>query len=63
MQNPNAETTKEVCQQEKDQFHRVQVGVMQRRGPMLRKEAVETVNEWLVETRAEAALKCLLVCD
>lgn len=42
---------KQVCQQEKDQLHRVQVGAMQRKGQMLRKEmAVETVNEWLLET-------------
>lgn len=42
---------KQVCQQEKDQLHRVQVEAMERRGQMLRKEmAVETVNEWLLET-------------
>lgn len=57
---PNRETKKEVRQQEKDQFHRVQVGVMQRRGQMLRKEtAVETVNEWLLETRGRRCVEML----
>ncbi len=42
---------KQVCQQEKDQLRGVQVGALERRGQMLRKEmAVETVNEWLLET-------------
>lgn len=39
-------------------------GAMERRGQMLRKEmALETLNEWLLETQADAALKCLLVRD
>ena len=47
----NTGNKKQVCQQEKDQLRRVQVGAMERRGQMLRKEmAVETVNEWLLET-------------
>lgn len=51
---------KHVCQQEKDQFRRVQVGTMERRGQMLRKEmAVETVNEWLLETLGRCCIEML----
>lgn len=43
---------KQVCQQEKDQLRGVQVRTTERRGVLLRKELlVETVNEWLLETR------------
>lgn len=47
----NTSNKKQVCQQEKDQLRRVQVGANERRGQILRKEmVVETVNEWLLET-------------
>ncbi len=41
-------------------LRRVQVGVMERRGQMLRKGmAVETVNEWLLETLGERCVEML----
>lgn len=51
---------KHTCQQEKDQFRRVQVEATERRGQMLRKATVlETVNEWLLETRGRHCVEML----
>lgn len=56
----NTVNKKQVCQQEKDQLHGVQVRVMKRRGQVLRKEVMlETVNEWLLETLSGQCVEML----